>query len=115
MTTFVLPNSTPSCTVTIPSHIELTEENVLSFRPFREWTERLKKALASQSSPNHPFQGSPYELRAIRVQAVDLFGTRIGFLKIYADVKNSNGEKLPGAVFLRGASVAMMVFRQTYA
>jgi 8-oxo-dGTP pyrophosphatase MutT (NUDIX family) len=34
---------------------------------------------------------------------------RVGFLKIAASVSNSAGETLPGAVFLRGGSVAMLV------
>lgn len=30
-------------------------------------------------------------------------------MKFVADVQNADGEKLPGSVFLRGASVAMLV------
>ncbi len=33
----------------------------------------------------------------------------MGFLKLQADVANSAGEPLPGAVFLRGPSVGMLV------
>lgn len=44
------------------------------------------------------------------MQSYDLFGgRRVGFLKLQADVANSAGESLPGAVFLRGPSVAMLV------
>lgn len=44
------------------------------------------------------------------MQSYDLFGTqRVGFLKLRAEVANSAGESLPGAVFLRGPSVAMLV------
>ena len=49
-------------------------------------------------------------LRSITVQAYDLFGgRRVGFLKLTSDVSNAAGEWLPGAVFLRGPSVAMLV------
>lgn len=43
------------------------------------------------------------------VQSHDRFGARLGFLKLTASLANSAGEKLPGAVFLRGPSVAMLV------
>jgi len=49
-------------------------------------------------------------LRSIEVQAADFFGGgRLGFLKFKAEVSNEKGERLPGSVFLRGGSVAMMV------
>jgi 8-oxo-dGTP pyrophosphatase MutT (NUDIX family) len=39
-----------------------------------------------------------------------MFGkSRLGFVKLSADVSNSSGEHLPAAVFLRGPSVAMLV------
>jgi ADP-sugar diphosphatase len=52
-------------------------------------------------------------LRSITIQAIDRFGPkRLGFVKLTADVSNSAGESLPGAVFLRGPSVGMMVVLQ---
>ena len=49
-------------------------------------------------------------LRKIDIQTVDYFGgERIGFVKLQAEVSNDEGEKLPGAVFLRGGSVGMLV------
>lgn len=49
-------------------------------------------------------------LRSINIQAFDLFGkSRVGFVKLVADVSNSAQQKLPGAIFLRGPSVAMLV------
>lgn len=52
-------------------------------------------------------------MRKIDVQAVDYFGgERIGFLKLQAEVSNDEGEKLPGAVFLRGGSVGMLLIIQ---
>lgn len=49
-------------------------------------------------------------LRSVTIQSFDLFGgKRLGFLKLLAEVANSAGEKLPGSIFLRGPSVAMLV------
>lgn len=39
-----------------------------------------------------------------------MFGSsKIGFVKLKAEIANDADEHLPGAVFLRGGSVAMMV------
>ena len=49
-------------------------------------------------------------MRSVTVQAYDMFGgSRLGFVKMTADIRNAAGESLPGAVFLRGPSVAMLV------
>ena len=107
MGSFILPNSQPSCSVSVPDG--LTKDKIMNFRPFHEWASRFQRSLDHQSSEGHPFHASPYRLRSVTVQSWDMFGPRIGFMKIQADISNDKGEKLPGAVFLRGASVAMMV------
>lgn len=43
---------------------------------------------------------------------MDHWGPRIGFVKLQVEVTNDNGESLPSGVFLRGASVGMMVVLQ---
>jgi ADP-sugar diphosphatase len=47
---------------------------------------------------------------------VDWFGSgqKLGFVKLIADLRNDGGESLPGAVFLRGGSVAMMVIHALF-
>jgi len=92
----------------------LSREELLEFPAFNNWIKRLQANLALQTSqPSHEFHASPYELRSITIQAVDRFGgKRLGFVKLTADVSNSQGESLPGAVFLRGASVGIMVVLQ---
>ncbi|KAL1865644.1 hypothetical protein VTK73DRAFT_5118 [Phialemonium thermophilum] len=89
----------------------LSEEQLLSFQPFRSWVSALTKSLALQArNAQHPFHRDPYALRSIRIQAYDRFGGgRLGFVKLAANVSNAAGESLPGAVFLRGPSVAMLV------
>jgi hypothetical protein len=83
-----------------------------SFRPFQQWKSRLASTLRSQDDASHVFHSKPYKLRSVTIQARDMFGPkRIGFLKIQAEVTNDDGDWLPGAVFLRGTSVAMLVRR----
>ncbi|KAF2456389.1 hypothetical protein BDY21DRAFT_305427 [Lineolata rhizophorae] len=101
----------PSIPLTIPSHLSLTPTDLHSFAPYTSWLRTLTHSLSLQhASPTHPFHAAPYALRHVTVQAVDRFGGgRIGFVKLVAEVANDAGEKLPGAVFLRGGSVAMML------
>ncbi|CAH0038629.1 unnamed protein product [Clonostachys solani] len=88
----------------------LKEEQVLAFRPLKNWIKTLSNSLRLQSDPKHPFFPDPYALRSVTVQSYDLFGhTRVGFLKLTATVSNAAGETLPAAALLRGPSVAMLV------
>lgn len=68
--------------------------------------------MALQDNPKHVYHKCPYVLRDIKIQSIDRFGKRIGFMKIVAKITNSEGEFLPGAIFLRGASVGMLVLLQ---
>jgi ADP-sugar diphosphatase len=107
MSTFILPQSEPECTVKLTEG--LSKDQLLSFPPFKTWISTLQHSLATQRSKDHTFHEAPYKLRKIDVQVVDFFGSRIGFLKLQTDVSNDNGERLPGAVFMRGGSVGMLV------
>ncbi|KAI1337147.1 hypothetical protein F5Y15DRAFT_418207 [Xylariaceae sp. FL0016] len=107
MTTITL--KTPEVQVTLPDG--LSEEQLSGFKPFTSWIQTLSRSLSLQhSNPQHPFHQDPYALRSITIQSYDLFGgSRLGFLKLQADVRNRADESLPGAVFLRGPSVAMLI------
>ena len=109
MTTFVLPKSRPAVTVSLIP--DISQEQLLSFPAFKTWIETLQGSLRLQSMKSHSFHSAPYVLRKIDVQAVDFFGRekRLGFVKLAVDISTDDGEKLPGSVFLRGGSVAMMV------
>jgi ADP-sugar diphosphatase len=72
----------------------------------------VRKSLPSNSNPSHEFHKSPYVLRAIHIQVIDRFGEHLCFVKLAVTITNSEGESLPGVVFLRGASVGMMVLLQ---
>ena len=96
------------CTIKLPE--DLTEDQLAEFKAFKEWRAALEKSLDEQSKPDHEFHANPYKLRNINVQAVDRFGpTKIGFVKLKADISNEAGEHLPGSIFMRGASVAMLL------
>lgn len=109
MSAFTLPDS--SVTVHIPAG--LSKDQLLSFPAFQRWTTTLLHSLALQRHESHVFNSDPYILRSINVQAVDFFGNnRLGFVKLKAEISNADDEHLPGSVFLRGGSVAMMVMAQ---
>ncbi|KAE9381830.1 hypothetical protein N431DRAFT_14755 [Stipitochalara longipes BDJ] len=107
-TSFTLPDTD----VSVQLIDGLSEEELLRFPAFKNWLQTLKSNLALQGSPSHEYYKSPYLLRDIKIQAVDRFGKRIGFLKLVANITNSEGDFLPGSIFLRGASVGMMVLLQ---
>lgn len=90
----------------------LSKEELLQFPAFKNWIQTLDSNMALQSNPSHEYHKSPYVLRDIKIQAMDRFGKRIGFLKLVATITNSEGEQMPGAIFLRGASVGMLVLLQ---
>jgi ADP-sugar diphosphatase len=110
MPTFTLPESQPFPGTKITAPDELSHDQLLSFPPFKTWLSTLSQSLAQQSHSSHPFHTSPYRLRSIEIQSIDFFGgKRLGFLKLKAEVSNDEGEKLPGIVFMRGGSVAMLI------
>lgn len=108
MTSFTLADSAPPCKVTLCEG--LTEDELSAHKPFKQWLETLHANLKTQQEQDHAFNKAPFELRSIEVQAVDRFGhDRIGFVKFKATVKNKNGESIPGSIFLRGGSAAILV------
>lgn len=108
MSSFTLPESNPAVAVNLTP--DLSKDQLLSFPAFKTWISTLQKSLSTQNHQSHTFYSAPYRLRKIDIQSVDFFGgERIGFIKLRAEVSNDNGGKLPGSVFLRGGSVAMMV------
>ncbi|KAL2198391.1 hypothetical protein P885DRAFT_32855 [Corynascus similis CBS 632.67] len=95
--------------ITLPAG--LSQSQLLNFSPFANWLATLQGSLAAQhTTREHPFAGDPYALQSITVQSYDFFGTgRVGFVKLTSRVANGAGECLPGSVFLRGPSVAILV------
>lgn len=111
MATFKLPNTEVPVTLTE----DLSQDQLLSFPAFKTWISTLQHSLSTQQDQSHTFHACPYKLRSVSIQAVDFFGGgRVGFIKLKAEISNDDGEKLPGSVFLRGGSVAMMVKHLRY-
>ena len=110
MPKFKLPDLDPEVFVSIPTGYDLSLEQLLAFPAFKNWLSTLRHSLSLQQDPIHTFNSDPYKLRGIEIQSIDHFGgNRLGFIKFKTDISNDAKEKLPGAVFLRGGSVAMMV------
>lgn len=114
MATFYLPNSEPPCTVHLTN--DLTQEELLSFPAFKTWSSTIAHSISLQSKPDYEFHKNPYKLHSITIQSVDWFGSgekkRIGFIKMQTEITNNDGESLPGAVFMRGGSIAMLLILQ---
>jgi len=82
------------------------------FPALREWLSRLLNTLSTQEDACHPFHAHPYALHKLDVEAVDWFSQgRLGFMKIQSVIENDERDCnwIPGAVFLRGGSVAVLV------
>lgn len=95
-------------TITLPPQLVASVLN--DFVPYTTWRSTLAKSLEAQKDPSHPFHHDPYQLKSIDVQACDFFSSsRLGFLKLKAGVYNGTNERIPGAVFMRGGSVAMLI------
>lgn len=88
---------------------DITKEQLLEFRAFKEWIAALKSSLTKQKNSDHVFHSSRYTLRSIKIQSVDWFPKGLGFVKLLAEVTNEQGEALPGVVLLRGGSVAVLM------
>jgi 8-oxo-dGTP pyrophosphatase MutT (NUDIX family) len=111
-TTFYLDWFAPPVPVRFETN-KISKEELLGFSPFKDWAETLKSSLELQrKDPNHPFHKFPYSVRSVTIQSADKFTTtRVGFVKLQAEVTNDapKPETLPGIVFLRGGSVAMLM------
>jgi ADP-sugar diphosphatase len=74
----------------------LTEEQLMTFAPLWNWSNKMDPALYVES---------------VTVTDVHWFGPRIGFMtiKTVTRLMGEHGPALPGIIFLRGGSVAMLV------
>ncbi|EMR90465.1 putative nudix domain-containing protein [Botrytis cinerea BcDW1] len=99
--------------ITAPLFPLLPLRYLLTLSLSQSWHNRLIESLALQGkTSDHPFHSDPYQLRSVKIQSLDRWGKRIGFIKISSKITNEAGESLPGDIFLRGPSVGMMVIVQ---
>lgn len=70
---------------------------------FKQWLKNLQSETGILSS-------GAGTLKRVLIQGVDMFGSRIGFLKFKADIfDKETGKKVPGIVFARGPAVAVLI------
>lgn len=84
--------------VTFPSLSREIAKKTLESEPFCKW---LQQCCATG-----------LEIESIELQSVDMFGPRVGFVKLKSVAKMRNDKSdapLPGICFLRGNSVAILV------
>ncbi|KAK9367433.1 hypothetical protein V1509DRAFT_626633 [Lipomyces kononenkoae] len=105
-----------SVRVEIAPHLTpmLAPEQVQKFQPFVRWFTRLQTSLRTTPVKGGATHVEPtfYRLRKVDIQSADFFGqarNKLGFLKLKATVEDDYGRTLPGVVFLRGQSVAILV------
>ncbi|KAF1941937.1 hypothetical protein EJ02DRAFT_454774 [Clathrospora elynae] len=106
-----------------------TGSPAFTFLALHTWLSKLLQNFKLQQNNAHPFHKHQYRLRELDVQAVDWFWRnragqedKLGFMKLQAKIETDpylhEGEEkqrvdwLPGAVFLRGGSVAVLIIVQ---
>ncbi|KAK7181754.1 hypothetical protein DPSP01_008606 [Paraphaeosphaeria sporulosa] len=113
-----------ACSVYLPQDSRCTRQMVENMPAYKNWLSQLLQNLALQQDPNHVFHKNPYKLRSVDLQAPTWFPSgpppgKLGFLKAQCTVEADHlddGKKqwLPGAVFLRGGSVGILIIIQPY-
>ncbi|KAJ4386828.1 hypothetical protein N0V93_009726 [Gnomoniopsis smithogilvyi] len=91
---------------------DLTKDELKEWSPFKTWITTLTASLALQTHASHPDHKDPYKLHDITIDSYTRFANkRIGFLKLTANISKANTPNvtLPGTIFLRGPSVAMLI------
>ncbi|KAK8945263.1 hypothetical protein KSP40_PGU018651 [Platanthera guangdongensis] len=81
--------------------------NAIDSTLFKQWMKNMQ-------SEKGLLAGGQMHLRRVEVQGVDMFGNNIGFLKFKAEVfDKQTGLKVPGIVFARGPSVAVLILLES--
>lgn len=88
----------------------LQKDELLKFPAFDDWQRTLKESMRRQNYTTHTFNKFQYRLEKVLIQSFDKKpnGALI-FVKLHATIKNKKNEYLPGVVFLRGGSVAILM------
>lgn len=92
--------SDDNVTLVVPPNLGVSLTAIREFPPFKEWYTTITQNLASRSDT---------VLHSVTVRDVYMFGNRIGFVFLDAHVTMGN-VRIPGAVFLRGPSVAVLLW-----
>ncbi|KAG8374816.1 hypothetical protein BUALT_Bualt10G0034900 [Buddleja alternifolia] len=77
--------------------------NAIECSLFKQWLKNIQTETGMLAN-------GAMSLRQVLIQGVDMFGSRVGFLKFKADViDKETGNKVPGIVFARGPAVAVLI------
>jgi len=82
-----------ACPITNASDNDIAK--IVVFKPFIDWINNVNK-------------DGNMNITEIQIQTIDMFGPRIGFIKFKA-IGTFNGKPIPGIIFMRGGSVAILV------
>jgi ADP-sugar diphosphatase len=103
-----------------------SQDVAFGFSALDHWLTRLQYNLRQQKNPANPFHLRPYHLLGFDVQAVDWLSHKVpnrqdklGVMKIHASIATEahdsvwarRNDVLPGAVLLKGGSLAILVRR----
>ncbi|KAJ2705611.1 hypothetical protein FB645_002302 [Coemansia sp. IMI 203386] len=109
VTKLTLPLSGQTPELVFPRHLHkyATLEQIQRFPPFAAWLQTLDKACSSTTEED----SSRLQIDKITLQSIDVFKTgSLGFLKLHAlAYRLPSRVPLPGIVFLRGGSVAILL------
>lgn len=88
----------------LPSVSREVAQLALSSEVFKTWSRRCEAEK----------DGRRIDVHSVEIQHVDMFGSRVGFVKIKAestlvDRDTKNHHRLPGICFLRGGAVAILI------
>ncbi|KAJ1652242.1 hypothetical protein IWQ61_007375, partial [Dispira simplex] len=88
-------------------------QEVLSFPPFKRWVSTFAQYQQSDNS-THQTLAQDIQINSVDIQSVDRFGKgAIGFIKFQVHAHYvSSGASLPGIVFMRGGSIAILLILQ---
>jgi len=70
------------------------EDKIREWTVFQKWVSNVREH---------------FTMNSVLIQSVDMFGPRIGFVKVKGEVYDKEGTLIPGIAFLRGGSVAILV------
>ncbi|KAJ2439063.1 hypothetical protein GGF42_008086 [Coemansia sp. RSA 2424] len=109
-TTVVLKRSRVSVRIECPSSIasEYSLAQIQQFPALTAWLQSLDDQVIAKP-------GSDISIKTLSIQSVDGFKNgKIGFIKFSTDAHcTSSGRRIPGIVFLRGGSAAVLVILRT--
>lgn len=83
----------PSGSLDISAEAGIDVSAATQSKQFQNWLAALDKS---------------FVVRSVHFQSVDMFGPKVGFIKFKADVVDGQGKFIPGIVFMRGGSVAIL-------